>query len=208
MRCFFSWHIICFLVVRSNLMKQTTLILFLTLFSVSAFSQDKKIIVPIAIVDGDTMPYISLQEVSIQAKLTRKLKRAIAQNEKLIRNVRKTMPLAIACRMRLQSIDEQMSKQPSKQLQKIYYEKAEEELRSDFEGQLKKLTYSQGKLLIKLIDRETGKTPYKLIKKYKSSYTAVFWQSFATVFGMNLNKDYDAEDEAEIEFVIKWLGYN
>jgi hypothetical protein len=101
-----------------------------------------------------------------------------------------------------------MVKIPSKEAQKSYYEKAEAQLKADFEGQLKRLSYSQGKLLIKLIDRETGKTPYKLIKKYKNSYSAMFWQSFATIFGMNLNKDYDVADETEIEFIIKWLGYN
>ena len=189
-------------------MKQFFFILFLFLLSLSGFSQDKYIIVPIAIVDGDTMPYISLREVAIQAKLTRKLKRTISQNEKLLRNVRITMPLAIACRMRLKTIDEEMAKLPTKIEQKSYYEKAEAKLKADFEGQLRNLSYSQGKMLIKLIDRETGKTPYKLIKQYKSSYSAMFWQSIAAVVGMSLNKDYDVADETEIEFIIKWLGYN
>jgi hypothetical protein len=189
-------------------MKRIYTILLLLFISITAFAQDKQLVVPITVVNGDTMPYVILQEVAIKAKLTRKLKRAIAQNEKLIRNVRKTMPLAISCRNRLQNIDMEMAKLPTRELQKKYYEQAEAGLKADFEGQLKKLTYSQGKMLIKLIDRETGKTPYKLIRKYKSNYTAVFWQSFATVFGMNLNKEYDAEDDAEIEFIIKWLGYN
>ena len=116
-------------------MKQFFFILFLFLLSLSGFSQDKYIIVPIAIVDGDTMPYISLREVAIQAKLTRKLKRTISQNEKLLRNVRITMPLAIACRMRLKTIDEEMAKLPTKIEQKSYYEKAEAKLKADFEGQ-------------------------------------------------------------------------
>ena len=189
-------------------MKHYLLITFLFLFSLSVFSQEKYFIVPTAIVDGDTMPYISLSEVAIKAKLNRRLRKAIENNEKLLRNVRVTMPIAIACRIRLKAIDDEIAKIPNKIDQKNYYEKAEGQLKADFEGQLKRLSYSQGKVLIKLIDRETGKTPYKLIKQYKNSYSAMFWQSFATVFGMNLNKDYDASDETEIEFIIRWLGYN
>lgn len=188
-------------------MKQFLLISFLFIFSFLVYSQEH-IIVPVAIVNGDTMPFITLNEVSIHAKLTRKLRRTINQNEKLIRNVRITMPLAIACRIRLSSIDMEMAKLSTKELQKSFYQKAEIQLKEDFEGQLSNLSYSQGKMLIKLIDRETGKTPYKLIKQYKNSYSAMFWQSIATVVGMSLNKDYDVADETEIEFIIKWLGYN
>jgi hypothetical protein len=188
-------------------MKKFLLILTIIFFCGAAYSQ-QYFIVPVAVVDGDTMPYISLQEVAIKAKLTRKLRRTIAENQKLMRNVSIAMPLAIICRMRLETIDKEMAKLPTSYARKVYYEKAEAELKADFEGQLKKLTYAQGKLLIRLVDRETGKTPYKLIKQYKSSYSAMFWQSCATVFGMNLNKNYVVEDETEVEFIIKWLGYN
>jgi hypothetical protein len=188
-------------------MKRFILITLILLLSFAVFPQ-QYFIVPVTVIDGDSMPYVSLREVTIKAKLTRKLRSTITDNEKLLRNISVTMPLAIACRTRLQIIDEEMAKLPNKGAQKIYYDKAEAQLKHDFEGQLKQLSYSQGKLLIKLVDRETGKTPYKLIKQYKSSYSAMFWQSFATVFGMNLNKNYIAEDETEIEFLIKWLGYN
>jgi hypothetical protein len=189
-------------------MKPYLLIVFIFLSSLSLYSQDKYFIVPIAVVNGDTMPFITLQEVAIQAKLSRKQRRSLNQNEKMVRNVRVTMPLAIACKSRLTIIDNEMAKLPTKVAQKTYYEKAEAQLKVDFENQLMHLSYSQGKMLIKLIDRETGRTPYKLIKQYKTSYSAMFWQSIATVVGMNLNKDYDVADETEIEFIIKWLGYN
>jgi hypothetical protein len=188
-------------------MKRFILISFILSLSYAVFPQ-QYFIVPVTVVDGDSMPYISLREVQIKAKLTRKLRNTIVDNQKLMRNILVTMPLAIACKTRLQKMDEDMARIRTKSAQKIYYDKAEAQLKTDFEGQLKKLSYSQGKLLIKLIDRETGKTPYKHIKNYKSSYSAIFWQSCATVFGMNLNKNYVIEDETETEFLIKYLGYN
>ena len=187
-------------------MKRLFLIIFVLFLSYAVFPQ--QYIVPVTVVDGDTMPYISLREVTIKAQLTRRLRNTIIDNQKLMRNIQVTMPLAIACRTRLKTMDDDMARIPSRSGQKIYYDKAEAQLKADFEAQLKRLSYSQGKLLIKLIDRETGKTPYKHIKYYKSSYSAIFWQSCATVFGMNLNKNYNVEDETEVEFLIKWLGYN
>jgi hypothetical protein len=183
------------------------LIILIILGSLDGFSQ-KGYVVRATIVDGDTLPFITLNDVYITTKMTRKLRKKIQENEKLVRNVRRTMPYAMICRARLDHIDKELANIKGREAQRIYMEKAEKELKEQFEGQLKSLTYSQGKLLIKLIDRETGKTPYKLIKEYRSNFTAIFWQSFASVFGMNLNKTYEVENEQQIEYIIKMLGYN
>jgi pyruvate dehydrogenase complex dehydrogenase (E1) component len=68
---------------------------------------------------------------------------------------------------------------------------------------LRKLTFSQGRLLIKLIDRETGDTSYKLIKELKGGFSAFMWQSVARIFGSNLKSEYEMEgDDAMIERII------
>ena len=73
-----------------------------------------------------------------------------------------------------------------------YIKKMEKELFSDFEGDLKKLTITQGRLLIKLIDRETGDTTYEWVKELKGSLPAFFWQAIARIFGSNLKSEFDA----------------
>ena len=82
----------------------------------------------------------------------------------------------------------------------------ENELFSEFEKPLKKMTISQGKLLLKLIDREVGQSSYYLIKKYRGGFTAFFWQGIARIFGSNLKTPYDkfGEDKAIEELVVMY----
>ena len=70
---------------------------------------------------------------------------------------------------------------------------AEKELKKQYTPRLKKLTFSQGKLLIKLIDRQCNHTSYELIKMYMGSFKAGFYNTFASLFGASLKKEYDAE---------------
>ncbi|MFK5968672.1 MAG: DUF4294 domain-containing protein, partial [Candidatus Marithrix sp.] len=74
----------------------------------------------------------------------------------------------------------------------------EKELKKEFEDELKNLTMTQGKLLIKLVDRETGKTTYELVKQLRGSLSAFFWQSLAKLFGSNLKTEYDAAGEDKL----------
>ena len=82
----------------------------------------------------------------------------------------------------------------------------QDELLEVFEGQMRKLTVSQGALIMKLIDREVGKSSYNIIKGYKSGVTASFWQGIAKVFGSDLKAPYDPEGEDEMteELVKLW----
>jgi len=68
-------------------------------------------------------------------------------------------------------------------------------LKKEFEGQLKQLTVKQGRILIKLIDRETGKTSYDLVKQLRGSFSAWMWQGLAKLFGSDLKSEYDAKGE-------------
>ena len=129
-------------------------------------------------------------------------------NAKLIRNVKKVLPYAKECAKRLKVIDNNLAKIESKSKQKTYYKAAEKKLIDEYDKDLRRFTYSQGKLLIKLIDRETGKTTYNNIKYYKSGFSAIIWQSFARLFGTSLKQDYNPKNEVVIESIINMLGYN
>jgi len=78
---------------------------------------------------------------------------------------------------------------------KKYVKQVEKEMRAEFEKDLRSLTISQGRLLIKLVYRETGATSYALVKELKGSLSAIFWQAIARIFGSNLKSEYDAEGE-------------
>ena len=76
--------------------------------------------------------------------------------------------------------------------------KAEKEINEEFGGDLRDLTFTQGKILLKLIDRETGNTSYDLVKELRGGFTAFFYQGFARIWGYNLKSDYDPKDEDEL----------
>lgn len=87
-----------------------------------------------------------------------------------------------------------------------YAKQVEDSLLNEFEKDLRKLTISQGKLLVKLIDRETGMTSFEVVKEFRGNFSAHFWQTLARIFGNNLKVNYDPEGEdKEIEMLIEML---
>ena len=84
-----------------------------------------------------------------------------------------------------------------------YIKESEKKLFDEFEKPLKHLTITQGRILIKLIDRETGNTSYQLIKTLKGNFSAFLWQGIARLFGSSLKSEYDAEgDDKAIEAIV------
>jgi hypothetical protein len=82
----------------------------------------------------------------------------------------------------------------------------EKEMFYKYESKLRNLTFSQGRILIKLVFRELGNTSYNLVKEYRGSFSAIFWQGIARLFGSNLKSTYDATGEdADIENIIKMI---
>ena len=79
-----------------------------------------------------------------------------------------------------------------------YIKQVEQEIKDDYEDQLKGLTITQGRILLKLIDRETGETSYDLLKEFKGNINAVFWQTLARIFGNNLKSEFDAEGDDKL----------
>ncbi len=155
-------------------------------------------IVPAIIINGDTLPYYTLQEVQIYAKSNIDL----AQLDYLTRCVIKAYPYAKITSETLNEMDEQLLRISDKKDRKKYINWAEDELKSAFEKDLRKLTYTQGRILIKLVNRETGRTGYQLIKELKGGFSAFMWQGVARLFGANLKTEFDPKKEDRIIEII------
>lgn len=189
-----------------RLIKHITLLIFFVLSTVSICAQitEKGVnFVPSKIVDGDTLAHIKLHEVTIVPPPKFKSARHYKRYSKLVVSVKKTLPYARAANYRLNMIALTLDTIKGEKARKEYLKKAEKELFEEFEAPLRKLTFSQGRMLIKLIDRETGDTSYDLIKDLKGGLSAFMWQSVARIFGANLKSEYDNEgDDKMIEYII------
>ncbi len=147
------------------------------------------------VLNGDTVPHIMLREVKVVPEWKFQSKREHRQYNRLVRNIKVALPYARMASRQLSEINTELEGLDDEKERKEYLKVAEKKLFKDFEQPLRKLTFSQGRMLIKLIDRETGNTSYSLIKDYKGGFSAFFWQSVARLFGSNLKDEYDADQE-------------
>ncbi len=155
------------------------------------------------VIDGDTVPHIYLPKLIIFPPRIFKTKREYRRYTRLVRYVKKVYPYSQIIKQKLAEINASLDTIHSKRGKNKFIKKKEKELRAEFEGQLRHLTFTQGRILIKLVDRETGETTYRLVKEIKGSLSAFFWQSVALMFGSNLKAEYDAEgDDRLIEEIV------
>ena len=124
---------------------------------------------------------------------------------KLVHNFSKTYPYALAARKIVAKADSTIAAEGLKRLKKDkFISQVQDELFNVFEKPLRGLTVTQGALLMKLIDREIGKSSYDIIKDYKNGIAAKFWNGIAKLFGSNLKKPYDPTGEdKEVEELVK-----
>lgn len=145
-----------------------------------------------AYVDGkDTVPIVNLREIFIYPPVKFKNKREQMKYNKLVRDVKRTLPYAKMVYETLIETYEYMETLPNEKARQAHLKRMEKELFQEYKPQLKKLTFSQGKLLIKLIDRECNQSSYNLLKAYLGSFRAGFWNIFAGMFGASLKTEYD-----------------
>lgn len=126
---------------------------------------------------------------------------------RLVYNVRKVLPYAKMASFRFQLMEQNLQVLPTERARKEYLKRTEKAIKDQFMDDLKNLTRSQGRILIKLIYRETGKTTYDLLQDYRGELTAVYWQAMAKVFDANLKEEYDPVEDWQIEQIIKKLGF-
>ncbi len=191
-------------------MKRVKLIcLLLCSLGTSAFGQSKPILLPYYIENGDTIPIYTLRDAIVSWNLDDDTRKRQKYWARLKRDVATVMPYAKICSIRMEDLNRQMDAMGSKRDKNKYLKAEEKKLKEEFEAKLKNLDVDQGKILIKLIDRETGHSSYSLIKEYKSGFSAFLWNGMAKICGMSLKDRYDPVDkDSHIEWVVKSLGYN
>ena len=158
------------------------------------------------IVEGkDTIFIDEIRASKVYSKLPKQKGKEWRKYYRLVHNFSKTYPYALAARKIVQQADQTIEDRNLKRLKRDrYINSVQDELFEMFEGPLRNLTVSQGALLMKLIDREIGKSSYMIIKDYKSGIAATFWQGVAKLFGSDLKKPYDPTGEdANIEELVK-----
>jgi len=153
--------------------------------------------------NGVTLPEVEIKEVTVYAHPRFQRKSDFRKYERLIYNLKKVYPYALIVRSRLARVDADMRNIDNENDRKDYLKKVEKDVFSEYEGAIRDMTITQGRLLIKLIDRETLNTSYTLIKDYRGKIAAAFWQGIARIFGTNLKEEYDPYGEdALIESII------
>lgn len=152
------------------------------------------------VLDGDTVPLFYLREVNVYASGMLLTAKEIKNNAKLIRNVRLMLPYAREAKRRLDALEVEIAGLPKKQ-RKAAIKKAEQQLKDDYKDQLSKYTFSQGLVLIKLIDRETSRTAYALVGDLRGSFRAGLYQALARLFGYNLKTKYDPKNDKKDELI-------
>ncbi len=162
--------------------------------------------VPGIVVGVDTFAYISLPIITVEAPMPFATKKKYAQWTRLKYNVKKAYPYAILASARLKEYEKVLATIPSEDGKKAYMKVAEKKLQQEFGPELKNLSINQGRILIKLIDRETGNTSYDLVKQLRGNFSAFMWQGLASLFGSSLKTEYDPEGEDKlIEIAIKQI---
>lgn len=197
----------------------------LTLFCCVSYSQDKNLntqnsvssskdsvrtsndiyVARAEIINGDTVWVANLDEVYIFPEKTFENMRQQRRYNRLIMNVKKAYPWAKMAGDLMMEVNDSLLKIPTEKEQNEYLKIVEKNLLDNYTEDMKKLTVTQGKILIKLVYRETGESSYEIVEFYRGKFTAFFWQAFARLFGSNLKLEYDpyGEDRLIEEIVVQ-----
>ena len=143
--------------------------------------------------EGDSILYMEMNNVYVYPELTFKNKKQAQSYMRLVTNVKKVLPIAKEARQMLIETTELLEMLPDEKSKEEHIKRVEDDIFRTYKPKMKKLTYSQGKLLIKLIDRECHSSSYDMIKAFMGPIRAGFWQVFAWGFGASLKKEYDPE---------------
>jgi len=158
-------------------------------------------------VDGELMPMIVGTEVKIQDVRIFKTQADRDAYRRLKYNIYKVMPYAKYAAERYQQLQRSLATTTDKKTQKRMVDTCETQIKDLFKREVENLTISQGEILIKLIDRQTGNTSYQMVKELKGGLKAFMFQSLARVFGHNLKESYDPNEEHDMEAILREAGF-
>jgi hypothetical protein len=155
------------------------------------------------VVDDDTIPVIYLTDVNVFGNKTSRSYADARQWERLVRNVKKAYPYAKLAGIKFNEYNQEIAGIKSEKVQKAMMKQAEDEIQAQFGNELKDLTITQGKILLKLIDRQTNNCSYDIVVDFRGRFRAFFYQSFARLFGYDLKVKYDPLGaDADIERIV------
>lgn len=175
-------------------------VLLFVLFVVSlpAFCQEVgRDVVDVTIINGDTLFVKKLPEITVVPRPRTEFdsRRQRRLYGRLLRDVKRTLPLAKKAASMLIAVNDTIQTLPTKQLQSKYLKEMEKKLLAEYEPVLRRMSRRQGSILLKLIDRECEMTSFEVVKIYRGSFSAFFWQGVAKIFGSNLKSNYDKNGE-------------
>lgn len=142
---------------------------------------------------GDSIQYMEMNNVYVFPPITFSNKRQQGAYMRLVKNVKTVLPIAKEARQIMLETAEYLETLPNDEARDAHMRRVEKSIMQEYKPRMKKLTYSQGKLLIKLIYRESNSSGYELIQAFLGPVKAGFYQAFAWAFGASLKKEYDPE---------------
>lgn len=155
------------------------------------------------VVGTDTIPSITLHIFEVVDKLPRKFRKQREAWTRLRNAVYVTYPYAKAAARILKDVDAHLATLHDKKDRKKYLAEIEKKMKAQFGDKLENLSVYQGKVLMKLINRETGQNCYEIIKELKGGFSARMWQTVAFFFGGNLKSEYDTQEDKDIEVIVQ-----
>ncbi len=183
-------------------------LLFATTTASAQRDDDDLIVVPARVDNGDTTILLKLQEVTIFSPLVFESKREKRKFYKLVRHVKKVYPYARLAGIEFRKVESDLDSAESYRERREIAKKVEEKIMARYENELKKLNFTQGRILIKLIDRETKHTSYVILHEMRGRLIAGFWQGLGKLFGYNLKDGYDPENneyDHDIETIVQMI---
>ena len=178
-----------FIAVHMNAQEQTTTI--------------NGYLVPACIYEGDTIASLRMPTLYCFKPLNFKNNKQRQQYTRLVRNVKKTLPIAKEVNRAIIETYEFLQTLPDEKARQKHLSAVEKSVKEQYTPRMKKLTFAQGKLLIKLINRETDSSSFELVKAFLGPFKAGFYQAFAAIFGASLKKEYHPEGEdAMVEQIV------
>lgn len=193
-------------------MKRLFIFLICISLSFAAMAQNPQTsqLLRVMVIDNDTLPHVDLPTVDIYGLSRFNRKNEDQQFWRMVMRIKKVLPYAKEAAILLKKYEMEVSPDARGRDRRVYVRRAEEELMKKYGPTLRNMSVNDGRVLIKLIDRETQKVSYDLIHDLKGGVTAVFWQGVARIFGNNLKASYDPlGEDRQIEQIIHYIemGY-
>ena len=179
-------------------MKNIFCILVIFVFTNLVYSQSVVDSVMLQINQNDTFYLARMQDVWVYPKMVFKNKKQERFYWKTVRDVKKTLPFAKELTKEMQVADHQLALLPDEKARRKWWKQHEKYLFQKYENDFRHMTASQGQMLMKLMDRESDRTSYDIIKHYRGKASANFWQFVAKLFKNDLKEEYDAYDKDRI----------